>query len=523
MVDGTTMERSRASRAQAGATGLKPSRKRVAVIGAGVSGLAAANAFLRQGHEVSVLERADDLGGVWEPSRSYPEVQTQSPKELYRYTGKAMPADYPEWPKGPQVHAYLSEYADENGVRERIRFGTRVALMERRENGRAGWTLDLEGPEGASREAFDFVAVCTGQFSEKNLIEHPGKAEFEAAGGRVMHSSEYTDATMVEGRDVVVLGFSKSATDVAVNATRSGARSVTVVYRESVWRIPYFIGGLINFKRILYVRAQERMFAGWGQTGRSRLAHAIAKPFIWANWRGLEALLTMQLKLNKTGLRPKTPIERGINCSVPIVTPGFFDLVANSSIRCVQGTFDAYEAGGDEGSGAVRTTTGEALSCDVAVLAVGWKLGMPFLPEEYRAKLVDPDGQYRLYRLIANPDLPDMGFVGMNSSFATVLSADLAANWLVRFADGRLARQPSDAAMREDIEANLRWRREERPAAGVYGGLCAAPFHFKHFDELIADMGARVRKRNPLAENLSPPNADAYARYLASVPEYEVA
>ena len=36
----------------------------------------------------------------------------------------------------------------------------------------------------------------------------------------------------------------------------------------------------------------------------------------------------------------------------------------------------------------------------------------------------------------------------------------------------------------------LHFKRVERPAAGVYGGLCVAPYHFKHFDELLADMGA---------------------------------
>ena len=77
-------------------------RKTVCVIGAGVSGLAAAKAFRERGHLVSVVERSHDLGGVWEPTRSYPEVQTQSPKDLYRYTSKPMPDDYPEWPKGPQ-------------------------------------------------------------------------------------------------------------------------------------------------------------------------------------------------------------------------------------------------------------------------------------------------------------------------------------------------------------------------------------------------------------------------------------
>src|SRR5690606_26488066 len=118
---------------------------------------------------------------------------------------------------------------------------------------------------------------------------------------------------------------------------------------------------------------------------------------------------------------------------------------------------------------------------------------------------------------------PEMGFVGFNSSFATVLCADLAANWLVRYADGMLAKQPDAKAMNDDIEMMLAWKRNDRQAAAVYGGLCVAPYHFKHFDELLDDMGATVRKRNPLAENLTPPDADAYARFMASTPQSRAA
>ncbi len=75
--------------------------------------------------------------------------------------------------------------------------------------------------------------------------------------------------------------------------------------------------------------------------------------------------------------------------------------------------------------------------------------------------------------------------------------------------------------MRRNMQMMLDWRRKERPAAQVYGGLCSAPFHFKHFDELLADMGAKKNKRsNPLAEQFSYPNADAYGEFLASTPQY---
>lgn len=490
-------------------------RKKVAVIGGGVSGLAAARVFDEKGHRVCGFERSHDFGGVWELSRSYPDVQTQSPKDLYCYTDHPMPDDYPEWPKGPQVHAYLHSYAEKHRLARLFRLNTSVKTMERRADGAAGWTLTLKAGDMTWTEDFDFVSICTGQFSEKNIITHPGQDAFTERGGKVLHSSEYTDPSICADKDVVVLGGSKSATDIAVNAVKNGAKSVKLVYLENVWRVPYFVGG-INFKRLLYMRAQEQQFNQWGKNPLQRMIAAALKPLVWANFRGLETLLKTQLKLKKHGMVPKTPIEKEVSCSVPIVTPGLIECLDKGQITPVIGTFDSYTDAG------LKLSTGDVVPCDVAILAVGWKLGVPYLPQAYQDKLIESDGQYRVYRLAVNPDLPDMGFVGFNSSFCTVLSAEMIANWLVRYADGQLKNQPTAAEMNANIDMMLNWKRTERPAAQIYGGLCSAPFHFKHFDELLRDMGASKRKRtNPLAEQFSYPNAAAYGSFLASTPQYQ--
>lgn len=101
-------------------------------------------------------------------------------------------------------------------------------------------------------------------------------------------------------------------------------------------------------------------------------------------------------------------------------------LPKSGKLRLVQGSIEKYV--GDS----VLLTTDEKVRCDVSVLAVGWKLGVPVLPEAYRKKLIEDDGQYKTYRLSVNPDPPDMGFVGFNSRFCTVLSAEMIANWLLR-------------------------------------------------------------------------------------------
>ena len=237
---------------------------RFVIIGAGGVGRAAAAALTEAGHDVTVVEKVGDLGGVWEPSRSYPGVRTQTPRDLYRFSDFPMPADYPEWPSGAQMHAYLDAYAWHFGVRPRIRFGTEVLHLSRRPGGRGWLVASREADTAARTEAYDAVVVATGQFSRPKTLRLPGEDAFRAAGGTIRHSSEYTDGRQAQGRDVVVVGFSKSATDVAMNALAEGARTVSVVYRRTTWKLPYFFGGAVNFKRILYIRAQEQMFASWG-------------------------------------------------------------------------------------------------------------------------------------------------------------------------------------------------------------------------------------------------------------------
>ena len=223
---------------------------------------------------------------------------------------------------------------------------------------------------------------------------------------------------------------------------------------------------------------------------------------VWANFRGLETLLKLQLGLKRWDMVPSEPIEKAASCSLPIVTPGLFESFKAGTVKPIKGTIDHYE------DGHAVLSTGDKIPCDLSILAVGWKLGVPFLPEEARAKLIDADGQYRVYRLAVNPDLKDMGFVGFNSSFCTVLSAEMIANWLVRYADGQLKHQPSEAEMRENIEMMLAWKRQERPAAQVYGGLCSAPFHFKHFDELLVRHG----RPGPGSQSSSPSSSATRTR-----------
>src|SRR4029450_8502913 len=99
----------------------------------------------------------------------------------------------------------------------------------------------------------------------------------------------------------------------------------------------------------------------------------------------LESLLKVQLKWKACGMVPEQRIEDGVNCSVPIATPDFYPMVADGRIKAIRGTFDRYDGK------SIVMSNGERVNADIAVLAIGYKLGVPFLPDALRAKLVDPD------------------------------------------------------------------------------------------------------------------------------------
>ena len=94
---------------------------RIAVVGAGFAGLATAKILREFEHDVTVFEKAPDVGGVWSATRRYTGLRTQNNKDSYAFSDLPMPRDYPEWPTGEQVQAYLERYVPTPGHRSAAR------------------------------------------------------------------------------------------------------------------------------------------------------------------------------------------------------------------------------------------------------------------------------------------------------------------------------------------------------------------------------------------------------------------
>src|SRR5690606_33350316 len=180
---------------------------RVAIVGAGMSGLLAAHRLGQVGCEVTILEKDDDLGGTWYEN-TYPGCRVDVPNHFYSY---ACYQDH-DWPQyfstQPELLRYFQSFADHAGLRERIRFRTEVTEVR--------WDDDAQQWEVATRrddeeqppERFDLVVSAVGQLNRPKYPDVPGVGTFE---GPAFHSARWDHSVDLAGKRVGVIGTGASA------------------------------------------------------------------------------------------------------------------------------------------------------------------------------------------------------------------------------------------------------------------------------------------------------------------------
>ena len=453
-------------------------RARIAIVGAGIAGLCTAKTFLGLGYEVEVFEKEPDLGGVWSSARRYPGLTTQNPKETYEFSDWPMPDDYPEWPSGAQVQTYLESYADHFGVTPHIRFGSTVISAE--PTGTDGWTLTAAGPEGTTVRSCDWLIVCNGIFSIPALPAFPGLEEYRAAGGEVLHTSEFTDAERARGKHVLVVGYGKSSCDVA-NAIAERSASTTIVARRLIWKIPKRLGNAINFKHLFLNRLGEGLFPWIEPKGFEAFLHGRGRMVRNAMLGSVQAIVARQLRLKPLGLDPGTPLETIARSTVSLVSDGFYERIARGGLG-IERDAEIVQLS----AGQALLSNGRKLPADMVICGTGWQQRVDFLPAEVMRRVTDERGNFRLYRSMVPLGVPRLLFNGYNSSFFSQLNAEIGAIWLAALVAGRL-RLPDEGRMSAAIDRRLAWM-EARTGGKHCKGTNIIPFSIHHIDELLDDL-----------------------------------
>ncbi|RUT09921.1 hypothetical protein DSM106972_004160 [Dulcicalothrix desertica PCC 7102] len=476
--------------------------EKICVIGAGISGLAAAKTFIEEGYEVQVYEKQASIGGVWEKSRRYPGVTTQTQGRIYSYPDYPMPNSYPEWPSGEQVNAYLESYANHFGVSERIQFNTEVIGLNAIDDGYKGWVVTLRTSEGNTiTQNFNFVVICNGIYHIPNIPQVPGIDTFKESGGTVLHTTQVNSIAQLKDKPVVVVGFGKSACDIAMLAAEHASKC-HMVFRKTNWKIPIFFFGLINFKFLLFTRFTEAMTPKYKANSIQTWLHSKGKPLVKLFWRLNEAILRNSFKLDALGLVPEKPLINSINATVNLAPKNFYNHIRSQKIHKHKTSITRFVENG------VKLASGEKLNADVVVFGTGFRQALPFLEDKYRRQCLDEEGYFHLYRNLINPNVPNLGFVGYTVGYSTSLTSDISARWLVEFVKGNLC-LPSKEKLVAEIKADLEWRKIH--GYDGYGGTCIFGSNFYYLDTLLHDMGLPARQIGSIGAVMQPLNPQAYS------------
>lgn len=337
------------------------STPRVLVIGAGFGGLAAAYELSKDGlADVTVLEKADDIGGVWREN-TYPGAACDVPSNLYSYSFARKTDWGRRYAEQPDILGYIHDTADRFGLRGLVRTGVEVTSADY-DDGTATWRVTTSS--GDIFEA-DVLVPAVGQLSRPALPNIPGLDRF---AGPSFHSAQWRHDVDLTGKRVAVLGTGASAIQFVPRIRRHAAH-VTVFQRSAPYVVPKLDRAYTDKHHAAFAKVPGFAAAMRGTIWETTelLGFALTKAAPLA--RVLHALASSNLKrhIKDPALRAKLTPDYPIGCKRVLFSSEWYQALACDNVDVQTDTITEVTASG------VRTADGRVHDVDVIIYGTGFK------------------------------------------------------------------------------------------------------------------------------------------------------
>ncbi len=211
----------------------------VAIIGAGMSGIAAAHRLDQAGVDFAVFDKNADVGGTW-LENDYPGCRVDIQNHMYSYSF-AQRTDWPRYFSPRNVLAdYFRDCAERFGLMDRINLKTEVRSVVWHEDAQV-WRLALDGPDGPREFEANAVISAVGQLNRPKYPDIAGAGrgpgDSGAFDGAAFHTARWDHAVDLTGKRVAVIGTGASACQV-IPAIAPQVAELTVFQRTAPWQLP---------------------------------------------------------------------------------------------------------------------------------------------------------------------------------------------------------------------------------------------------------------------------------------------
>lgn len=337
------------------------STPRVVVIGAGFGGLAAAYELSKDGlADVTVLEKADDIGGVWREN-TYPGAACDVPSNLYSYSFARKTDWGRRYAEQPDILGYIHDTAHRFGLRGLVRTGVEVTSASYDES-TATWRVATS--TGEVFEA-DVLVPAVGQLSRPALPDIPGLDTFV---GPSFHSAQWRHDVDLTGKRVAVLGTGASAIQF-VPRIRQNAAQVTVFQRSAPYVVPKLDRAYTDSHHAAFAKvpgfAAAMRTTIWETTELLGFALTKAAPLA----RVLKTLAMSNLKrhIKDPVLRAKLTPDYPIGCKRVLFSSEWYPALACDNVDVETDAITEVTPTG------VRTADGRLHEVDVIIYGTGFK------------------------------------------------------------------------------------------------------------------------------------------------------
>ena len=199
------------------------------VIGAGISGLAAAHQMNERGYtDYVVLEKANRVGGTWRDN-TYPGCGCDVPSALYSFSFAPSHKWSHLFAKQPEILTYLEDVAEQHALYRNIQFNCELISAEWNEQLKQ-WQLETSKGQYAART----VIFSTGPITEPQIPKIKGIESFK---GEMFHSARWNHDYDLTGKRIAVIGTGASAIQF-VPQVQPLAKQLIVFQRTAPWVLP---------------------------------------------------------------------------------------------------------------------------------------------------------------------------------------------------------------------------------------------------------------------------------------------
>jgi len=404
---------------------------KVAVIGAGPSGITALKNLLDQGIDVLAFDRNEDVGGNWIYSENeshssvFETTHIISSKTLSQYEDFPFEEFDPEaadYPSHDTLRRYFQAYAKKFNLYSHIRFDTIVKHCHRIDD--QTWHVTTEKDGIATTDTFTHLVVSNGHHWKPRFPEYPGKFE-----GEFIHSHNFKKAAPFTGKRVLVIGGGNSACDVAVETSRV-SQQTAISWRRGYWIAPKFLLG----------KPADKVAEGtkWLPIKVRSFFNQILLKTFWGDYKNY-------------GLRP---IEEPFGATHPTINDELLHKIRHGKVKP---RMDIKRFEGNE----VIFEDGKKEEYDTVIACTGYWLSHPFFDKDF----IDySQGPVPLYLKMLHPKYQNLYFIGMFQPLGCIWpGAELQSKLMAQELIGDWKRPKNIRELCEKEVSNPHYRQVDSP------------------------------------------------------------